>query len=250
PDLIINGGDQIMDALGEDRTRTRTQFDLWTRVIGESVATPMINVIGNHDVWGWDRDESKTTGNEDLYGKRWALDVFGLRERFFSLDRNGWHLVVLDSTHPVTTDGRPYTARLDDAQFEWLEGDLANTPATTPVMVVSHIPILAACTFLDGDNEERGDWNVPGAWMHIDARRIKDLFFRHPNVKLCISGHVHLADVVEYLGVTYVCNHAVSGGWWKGPRDEFAPAFGIVDLYDDGSFETMLVNTGWEARGS
>jgi len=101
------------------------------------------------------------------------------------------------------------------------------------------------CAFLDGPNEQTGQWRVPGAWMHIDARRIKDLFRKHRNVQLCISGHIHLHDRVDYLGVSYFCNGAVCGGWWNGGFQEFLPSYAIVDLYDDGSFENRLVPYGW-----
>src|SRR5690606_23551047 len=121
-------------------------------------------------------------------------DILGLEKPYRSYDRNGWHFIVLDSVFPKATGG--YTARLDDEQFEWLKGDLASVKSTTPIMVTSHIPIIAACPMFDGDNEKSGNWQVPGAWMHIDARRIKDEFRKHANIKLCISGHIHLIDQV------------------------------------------------------
>jgi hypothetical protein len=82
--------------------------------------------------------------------------------------------------------------------------------------------------------------------MHIDARRIKDFFLKHPNVKLCLSGHVHLWDRLEYNNVTYVCNGAVCGGWWKGSYQETPEGYGLVDLYDDGSFNAEYVRFGWK----
>ena len=98
--------------------------------------------------------------------------------------------------------------------------------------------------FLDGDLESTGSWVIPGAWCHIDARRIKNLFHQHPNVKVCLSGHIHLVDDVTYLGVRYLCNGAVCGGWWKGDYQEFAPAYALVDFYDDGTVGNRLVNYG------
>jgi hypothetical protein len=154
--------------------------------------------------------------------------------------------VILDSTHPREGDKKGYVAKLDDEQFDWLAKDLAAVDARTPVIVVSHIPILCACAFLDGENEKSGDWRVPGAWMHIDARRIKDLFLKHANVKLCLTGHVHLWDRVEYNGVAYVCNGAVCGGWWKGFYQETPEGYGIVDLFHDGTFDVAYVKFGWK----
>ena len=154
---------------------------------------------------------------------------------------------MLDSTQPGVKPGS-YTAYLDDEQFDWLGKDLAAVKAATPVLVMSHIPILSAAAFFDGENAKSGDWRVPGAWMHIDAAKIKDLFAKHPNVKVCLSGHLHLVDRVDYNGVTYLCDGAVCGGWWKGNYHECAPGYAVLDLYPDGSFERQYVTYGWEPK--
>lgn len=242
PDLILAGGDNIMEAFNTPATRAELQFKLWRQIIADHSPAPVLHCIGNHDVWGWDKAKSGTTGDEPLHGKRWAVDTFQLPNRYYSLDRAGWHLVVLDSTLPHENS---YKGCLDDEQFDWLQADLAATPPTTPILVLSHIPILSASAYFDGDNEKSGDWVVPGAWMHIDARRIKNVFLRHRNVKLALSGHIHLVDRVDYLGVTYLCNGAVCGGWWKGPNQECDTGYGVVDLYDDGSFDAEYVVFPW-----
>lgn len=244
PELILNGGDIVGDCLAADAARARAQWDLCRRVLRDACSTPIVHCIGNHDVWGWD-SRSGAAGDEPRFGHGWAMDALGLASRYHAFERAGWRFIVLDSTFRVPGD---YTARLDDEQFDWLASQLAATPATRPVLVLSHIPILCACAFFDGSNEQSGDWRVPGAWMHIDARRIKDLFSQHPNVRLGLSGHIHLVDRVDYLGVTYLCNGAVCGGWWKGPCQEFEPGYGLIDLYDDGTFEHDYVTYGWQPR--
>lgn len=243
PDLIFTGGDHIMDSIGANEARTREQWELYKKVLKAECSLPVEPCIGNHDCWGLNRKDSGATGNEPLYGKKWAMDSLGLDREYRSFDRAGWHFIMLDSTF---AQGDGYTARLDDRQFEWLAEDLRRTDPKKPVLILSHIPILAVCVFFDGDNEKSGDWVVPGAWVHIDSRRIKDLFLKHPNVKVCLSGHVHLIDRVEYLGVSYVCNGAVCGGWWEGPYQECDAGYALVDLYDDGSFENRYAQFGWK----
>jgi 3',5'-cyclic AMP phosphodiesterase CpdA len=236
-----------MDANDADAARAAAMADVWRRVWKAECSLPVEHCIGNHDIWGLDTKRSRTTGREPLWGKKWATDFYGLAARHRSFDRSGWHFVVLDSTYP--TSGRDgYIGRLDDEQFAWLVADLAATPATTPVLVLSHIPILSICAMLYENQEKSGDWIIPASWVHLDARRIKDLFRRHPNVKLCLSGHVHLADRVDYAGVTYVCNGAVCGNWWKGDIDATREGYGVVDLFDDGSFQTQYVAYGWTPR--
>lgn len=248
PELILIGGDCVMDSFGATRGRTKEQWDVWQRVLADHCSIPVAAAIGNHDVWGWSKESAHTTGNEPEFGKKWAMDMLGLSKRYHSFDRAGWHFIALDSTQPNPEGG--YKAFLDEEQFDWLQRDLAGVKAETPVLVWSHIPILSAAAFMDGDNEKSGDWQVPGAWMHLDARRIKDLFLKHPNVKGCLSGHLHLVDQVQYNGVNYCCNGAVCGGWWKGHNQEFGEGYGLVDLYDDGSFTCEYVEYGWTPRES
>lgn len=236
PDVIFTGGDLVMDTLECDRDAAHAQWQLVQDVLRANLSTPIEHCIGNHDVWGWAKPGCSPL--EAGYGKGIALDRLALERPYRSFDRAGWHFVVLDSTHPGP-DGWGYTAKLGEEQYEWLEADLAST--TLPVFVLSHIPILCMVAFLDGDNEASGDWRVPGAWMHLDARRIKDLFLRHPNVKVCVSGHIHLVDKVEYLGVTYLCLGAVCGGWWNGPFQECARGYSMIDLFADGSFQNEYI---------
>jgi len=84
--------------------------------------------------------------------------------------------------------------------------------------------------------------------MHVDFRRIKDLFTKYPNVKLSISGHIHLVDRVDYLGVSYFCNGAVSGGWWGGKYQEFSNGYAIVELFEDGSFTNQYIEYPWTPK--
>lgn len=242
PDLIFLGGDMIMDALSVDKDRMRLQWSVFENVLKQNVSVPVESCLGNHDVWGWgDPTKYKTQSG---FGKAYAMDALELSRPYRSFDQAGWHFIVLDSTYPKT---RGYTGKLDDQQFEWLADDLAKTPADRPTLVMSHIPILSVAAYLDGDNERFGNWHVPGAWMHVDARRIKDLFRKHPKVKVCLSGHLHMVDRCHYLGVTYLCNGAVSGGWWKGAYQEFAPGYTVVDLFENGMHFAYPKQYGWNA---
>jgi 3',5'-cyclic AMP phosphodiesterase CpdA len=229
PDLILQGGDAVFDVFAADRAEAQAQWKHWQKVMRDECRLPVEHCLGNHDLWGGaDRDGAK----------RWALDMHGLSDRYRSFDRAGWRFVVLDS---MTVRGDDYEARLDEEQFAWLEADLKAVPRATPVLVVSHIPILCSCAFFDGENEQSGQWVLPRQWMHLDARRIKDLFRKHPNVKLCLSGHIHLRDRVDYNGVTYLCNGAVAGNMWHGANQECEPGYGLIDLHEDGTFDHAYI---------
>jgi 3',5'-cyclic-AMP phosphodiesterase len=232
PDLILQGGDGIMDALRTGKAEVAAQWQAFQEALKKHLKTPIRHAIGNHDCW-----TGPASKNDPLYGKAWALKEYKLEKPYYAFEAGNWHVIVLDSTNLETKDAHGYMAKLDEPQFKWLEKELAATPKTKPVLVMSHIPILAVSPFLDGDNETSGNWVVPGAWMHIDARRIKNLFAAHSNVRLCLSGHIHLRDSAVYNGVTYACNGAVCGNWWRGNYQETKPGYAVVDLYNDGQFK-------------
>ena len=249
PDLILTGGDHIMDAFEKDAKRAKTQWDLYEQVLAANTKLPVYPVMGNHDVWGWGQP-GQIQPDAAGYGKAMAIDRLGMNgnRSYYSFDRGGWHFVCLDN---IVRRGTGYYGGLDDPQAEWLIADLkANAAAGgggKPVCVASHIPLLAACVFFDGDDRVRADfWHVPDAWMHRDVKPLLDLL-RRGNVKLCLSGHIHLVDRVDYLGMTFLCNGAVSGGWWKGPNQEFAEGYGVLDLWPDGTFRHDYVTYGWKA---
>ena len=241
PEAIIFSGDNIMDAFSASRERTKTQWDLWNKMIKDECSLPIYPLLGNHDVWGWGLLGKYK--KDEHFGKQWAVEELKIPNRYYSFDLGGWKFIMLDST---AKHGVGYKAKLDDEQKNWLKAEVAKTPVTTPICVVSHIPIYAMCVFMDGNRMKKDNWNVPGGLMHVEAHELKDLFYQHKNVKLCLSGHIHLQDAVEYLGVKYLCNGAVCGAWWGGNNQEFAPNYTIIDLYDDGTSDYFLVNYPWK----
>lgn len=246
PDVIVTGGDLIMDAYEADFDRTRTQWDLWQRVLNDHCSTPVLHTLGNHDIWGWNKSKSKTTGSESQWGKRWACEMVGRDLPWYAADVAGVRIVILDSTQPDPENASGYIAYCDDAQFYWLKSMIESTPATTPVVVVSHIPIVSTTAMLDDKSLIRTDDHRIGRnVMHADATRLVELFRSRGNVRACLSGHMHLLDRVEMHGITYLCNGAVSGGWWSGPNQDVHAGYALVDLFSDGSVERSYITYGW-----
>lgn len=238
PDLIINSGDCVMDAHKHRKGNVKKQWNLFNDVLKAENSLPVFHSVGNHDICCEGDSQSSF---ED--GKKWAMDEMGMDKRYYSFDNKDWHFVMLDSVQKKK-DGSWYTANVDEEQFDWLKKDLKVLPANKPTMVISHIPILAACVFFDGNNmkEKDGRWEVPGSWMHTDSKQLAELFHDHKNVKLAVSGHIHLSDRVDYNGVSYCCNGAVSGRWWFGKYQHTEAGYAVIDLYDDGSFTNNYVS--------
>lgn len=237
PDFILNGGDAINDALMHGKSSVQRQWNLWNHILKQDCCLPVFHCIGNHDVWGLTLKKA-----DPLYGKKFAMEMMSLDKTYQSFDRNGWHFIFLDSTHQ-RENGIWYTAKLDEEQFEWLADDLKNTDANKPVFIVSHIPVLTASVFLDDYRQRFGKFQIPGTWMHTDVKKIMGLFNQYQNIKICVSGHIHLYDEVRYNNISFYCNGAVSGDWWKNRAyHETQAGYAVIDLYDDGSFENRYIH--------
>ena len=233
PDFILNTGDNIMDAMSRGKAGVNEQWQAWQEYFMKNVRHEMHSCIGNHDIWGWALNDTEIS-NDPLSGKSWASAMLNMPGLYYSFEKNGWKFICLDSSS-YDPKGKGYTAKLDEEQFRWLEKEIENTPPETFICIATHIPILSVAVYFDGDNLNKGNWLIPGAWMHTDAKELKTLFHRHPNVKVALSGHIHMSDQVEFLGVRYLCNGSVCGKWWLGKYHEFGSVYAVVDFYDDGS---------------
>ena len=113
------------------------------------------------------------------------------------------------------------------------------------MVVLSHVPLVSAAIVVVSKPGGEDGYHIAGG-MHSDSGRIVALFDKHPNVKLCLSGHIHLYEQIQYNGVTYISNGAVSGNWWKGVYHRTDNGYAMVNLYDDGSFDNEYITYGWK----
>jgi Icc protein len=229
PDLILNTGDSVLDANYSAAGFIEDCWNVWNDST-TCCPVPMYSCIGNHDVWMLPDIEE---GLRNKAGKKWCMKMLGLEQTYYSFEKNGWKFIALDS---IGESGY----ELDESQFEWLKQELNST--SNPVCILSHVPIISAAPMMYAiERKNTRRFRFPYHEQHCDVKKLKDLFFEYKNVKLCLSGHVHYIDEVEYLGVKYLCNGSVAGNWWRGNLDEFPPAYAIVDLYNDGSAQKQVI---------
>ncbi|MFI5151487.1 MAG: metallophosphoesterase family protein [Bacteroidia bacterium] len=241
PDFILNGGDAIMNsALNLSREEVKKEWALFHHIVQEHNTIPVKHCLGNHDLYGW-----TTPSHAHTEGKNWALDEYQLAKSYYAYTKGSWKFIVLDSIH-----GRKsipgYYARLDPEQMQWLKMELALTPPEHFICIIAHVPILAMCTLFNEFNKQSGHWRIPTNILHDDAEELIALFAKYPAVKACLSGHIHLVDHVNYRGIDYFCNGAVSGSWWKGNYREFPPSFSMMNFYENGKVERDLVYYNWK----
>ncbi len=242
PDLVLNSGDTVMSIDGNvTGAKACEQIALWKTAVNGCPA-PVYACLGNHDVWGGNGPTDDAPADKKGFGL--LTDALGMPAPYYSFDKCGWHFLALNSMC-----NWPNYGALSEAHFDWLKADLGKTPKTTPVCVISHLPIVSVTSLLYGDGYRKGNNNVvPGIWQHADCWAISEVFRKHPNVKVCLSGHMHTWDRCEYRGVWYICGGAVSGAWWGGAEYGFPPCYGKIDLFADGTFTYEFIDFGWPAR--
>jgi Icc protein len=242
PEMIITGGDLVYDSASRCERGVAHQWN-HVRKAFEGYGIRTEHIVGNHDIWGLDREASGTTGTEPLYGKKWAMEELQLKSIYRSFMAGGWKFILLDDINPLP-EKKFYEVRLDEKQFHWLTQEIEATPGETPIVIVSHAPILSANVFFLPLCRHQDKWAMPFALMNADAVRLTQLFANHSNVKLCLSGHTHLSGRVDYKNVAYVSHGAVCGNWWMGAFQGIEPGYGLVDLFSDGRFETNYFSYG------
>ncbi|WP_165073413.1 metallophosphoesterase family protein [Paludisphaera rhizosphaerae] len=247
PDFILLGGDHVMDCFKQKYDRTKVIWDLYGSVLKAECSIPVYSCVGNHDVWGWDKGKAETRGDEPLFGKKWTIDAAGMPDRYYSFTKAGWKFLVIDSIQPGPTPVS-FAAFLDEAQLDWLKRELRDTPPTTPILYMSHVPIFSAMALYKRRKDATTGGFVNCGDMHTDGTELLDLLSSHPNVKVCLSGHLHLMDSCRIRNVDFYCNAAVCAAWWWGAYQGFGEGYGVYDLYDDGSHDFQWHGYGWKAE--
>jgi 3',5'-cyclic AMP phosphodiesterase CpdA len=242
PDLIINTGDSVFAVDGREYTNAETQWNLLDSMLKKHNKIPMMSCIGNHDeLFGPNEATDKQYRDHKFYGKKWVQSILLMPNRYYTSQVNGWSFIALDS---INDDDYSLGAE----QFSWLEAELNRIPSTSPICIFSHVAILSIIPMMRGLGEKGvNDFRYPASRQHKDALELKRLFYKHPNVKLCLSGHTHQVDEITFLGVKYIVGGAVSGNWWMDDGrtsmvfEEFPPAYTIIDLYKDNSMVYQTV---------
>ena len=235
-DFAIQGGDHVFDSLGVSRARATSLFDLYAKT-EQDLGMKLYHTIGNHDCLGV-YAASGVAETDSLYGKKIFEDRFG--KTYYSFDHKGVHFIVLDSIG--ITDDRAYEGRVDAAQLAWLAADLKVLPATMPIIVSVHIPLVTAF-----------DSYVPvpaTAPKHhggsvANAYEVIALFEGH-NVLGVLQGHTHINETVIWKGVPYITSGAVSGNWWRGTRMGTPEGFTVVEV-KGGKLSTRYETYGFKS---
>ena len=160
PDFVICVGD-LIEGYTED---PGTLYEQWMEfdAITARLRAPFFYCAGNHDVTG--KNPRKIyTSRHGVYGRT-----------YYSFDYRDCHFIVLDST-AIVDDLSP----LAEAQWAWLEKDLARAKNASHVFIFEHHPLFAT----------------------VHWKRLRALL--DPTRTTIFSGHQHRLSYDEEDGVPY-----------------------------------------------
>jgi 3',5'-cyclic AMP phosphodiesterase CpdA len=126
-------------------------------------AGPIHFIPGEHDML----DDVPGT----LFRQRFAKDTLG--DGWYSFDQGGVHFVALINVANLKAGGM---GNLGEAQLAWLADDLKSRSASTPIVVLAHIPLWTIAA----------DWG----WGTTDAEQALGHLRRFGSVTV-LNGHIH-----------------------------------------------------------
>ncbi len=235
PDLIITGGDQIMDALGQSYGRADSLYNLYIS-LSKKANMPVYNTMGNHEIYGIYRSRSGADPANPEYGEKMFEKKIG--PSYYSFDHKGWKFFILNSIEDSGKES--YLGLIDSAQIEWIKSELATTDKNVPLVISTHIPFITAYT----QKYEGSTFNNDSSLVVSNSKDILDLFSTH-NLKLVLQGHLHTVEDIYIDNIHFITGGAVSGGWWRGPNRNFEEGF-LYLTFTKNDFSWRYVDYGWE----
>jgi 3',5'-cyclic AMP phosphodiesterase CpdA len=158
-----------------------------------------------------------------------------LERTYRSFDFQGYHFVILDSIE-VTRDKLKYRGFIDAEQMAWLKDDLAQVARETPVIAVSHMPLLTGFYQMT----EGLATPVPSNRGLVNNREVLEAFAHH-RLLAVLQGHLHVNEMIRWRDTTFITGGAVCGKWWRGDFHGTEPGFGVLHLRPD--------RVDWEYHG-
>ncbi len=235
PDFVITGGDLIMDALDQDKSRADSLYQLYLK-LAKNFTMPVYNTPGNHEHYAYYKRDEISRDNPD-YGDKMFQRYLG--KTHYSFDHKGWHFIILNSV--METADRSYRGGVSPDQIEWLQSDLMSISNDMPIVLSVHIPLVSAMKqYRDGSLTTPAEGSVIN-----NSKEVLDLF-TDKNLKLVLQGHLHYLEDIFMQGKThFITGGAVSANWWRGPR--FGMEEGFLRIKIDGEdFTWEYIDFGWE----
>jgi hypothetical protein len=221
PAFILMGGDLVRDAMSQTEATSRAYFELYAAE-SKAFRTPIWNVPGNHDHFGIIGSRSHIDPGHPLYNRGMYRRYFG--PDYYSFTYGGVHFVGLNS---VSADDSAYYGDVDSLQLAWLRRDVAQVPATMPIVTFNHIPFVSGWGTLLGFSDDAlvSDLAIVRGqkrYRHT-VNNVQDVLeaMRGHRYVLALGSHMHAPErdlfVSDSMRVRFEVSAAIIGGNTVGP---------------------------------
>jgi len=236
-DVVICGGDMITDGYQSSVETVAPRWEAY-RAMHDAIQPSPRFVLGNHDLVAVEPDDG-TPPAEDPRAD--AKARMGMTETYGSFDAGGYHFILLDSMQ-VTTDEYKYRGYIDEVQMDWLRRDLENVAKSTPIILVSHMPLLTSFFQMTRGTEAPVPPN-----RGVVNNLVVLAQFEHHKLLLVLQGHLHVNEMMRWRETTFITGGAVSGKWWRGEWHGTSEGYGVLNLHPD-RVDWEYHTYGWTAR--
>jgi 3',5'-cyclic-AMP phosphodiesterase len=232
PDFVLTGGDLVFDVMRGNQQKSDSLFMLYKNM-SNGFKMPVYNCLGNHELFAIYPESPESDKHPDY--------KYGMFERYFgktyySFDHKDWHFIVLNSLD--VTEDKKYKGHFHEEQLEWLKSDIEKTNASTPIVIVTHIPMLSVRGQISGAGGESMIDNVSEVFKITESH----------NLKLILQGHIHWKEngfVNDRFH--YITGGSIAGNGWKGRRHNTKEGFVLVKVTGD-VFWWEYIDHGWENK--
>lgn len=237
PDLVLAGGDLITDGFQSRALEAAPRWAAYMRM-HQAIQGDVYPALGNHDLVAA-RPSDGTPAAQNP--RSIFLAHMGLDRTYYSFNAVGYHFIILDSIQ-ITGDEYEYHGIIGPEQLEWLKRDLSTVTQKTPLVLVTHLPLLTSffnasqgATFAARPNR-----------VVVNNRDVLEAIGNH-NVILVLQGHLHVKEMIRWQNTTFITGGAICGKWWRGPWYGTQEGFNVITLTAN-QVDWQYIDYGWEAR--
>jgi 3',5'-cyclic AMP phosphodiesterase CpdA len=236
-DLVIAGGDLITDGFQSSAAQAVPRWDAYMKM-HRAIKADVFPAMGNHDLVA----ANPTDGTPAADNPRAVyMDWMGLEQTYYSFSAVGYHFIILDSIH-ISRDEYQYQGIIRPHQLEWLKQDLSSVPRETPIVLVTHIPLLSS--FFSAS--KGATYAARPNRVVVNNREVLKTVENH-NLILVLQGHLHVNEMIRWQNTAFVTGGAVCGKWWRGVW--YGTEEGFYDITLTGNqVACSYIDYGWEAR--
>lgn len=237
-DLILCGGDCVADGFQSGRALILPRWEAYLERLHRRLRVPPHTVLGNHDLLGAMPEDGSPPEPDP---RALFRQLFGLTRIHRSFDVAGYHFILLDSVR-VTGDALKYQGLIDADQMAWLRADLERVDPTTPIVLMSHMPLLTAFYQATEGAQAMG----PANRVLVNNREVLAAFANH-RLLLVLQGHLHVNELLRWRDTTFITGGALCGKWWRGHWHGTDAGYGVLTLRRD-RVEWQYLDYGWQPR--